>query len=215
MHRAFGLCDGESKQHEINHISDVLQNNGYPKGMVKKIEQRTRKKFRKFTNGGQNNSETEAEKSSYISVPYIPGTSERLRKIFRKYNVEVAHKPIRKLRNELCRLKDTRRTDEKAGVVYKIECGDCNAKYVGETGRQVKDRMAEHQRDIRNKKAASKVYEHVKETGYSFKFDQVSVLDNCPQRKTRLHLESIYTFNEPNSINRSLILNETYRTVFV
>ena len=125
--------------------------------MVKKIEQRTRKKFRKFTNGGQNNNETEAEKSSYISVPYIPGTSERLRKIFRKYNVEVAHKPIRKLRNELCRLKDTRRTDEKAGVVYKIECGDCNAKYVGETGRQVKDRMAEHQRDIRNKKAASKV----------------------------------------------------------
>ena len=164
---------------------------------------------------GQNNSETEAEKSSYISVPYIPGTSERLRKIFRKYNVEVAHKPIRKLRNELCRLKDTRRTDEKAGVVYKIECGDCNAKYVGETGRQVKDRMAEHQRDIRNKKAASKVYEHVKETGHSFKFDHVSVLDNCPQRKTRLHLESIYTFNEPNSINRSLILNETYRTVFV
>ena len=215
MHRAFGLCDGESQQQEIEHISDVLQNNGYPKRMVKNFEQKARKKFNKSSNGSQNNSGTEAdERKSYISVPYIPGTSERLRKIFRKYNVEVAHRPTRKLRQELCRLKDKRSTDERAGVVYRIECGDCEAKYVGETGRQVKDRMAEHQRDILIKKSASKVYEHVRETGHSFNFDQVSVLDNCSHKKTRLHLECIHTYKEPNSINRSLILNSTYRPIF-
>ena len=74
--------------------------------------------------------------------------------------------------------------------------------------------MVEHQRDIRNKKQASKVYEHVRETGHNFNFDNVSVLDDSSHRKTRLHLESIHTFKEPNSINRSLIINPTYKPLF-
>ena len=54
-----------------------------------------------------------------------------------------------------------RTVQEKAGVVYRLDCKDCDAKYVGETGRQVQDRMAEHKRDIEKKKPASKVFQHV------------------------------------------------------
>ena len=140
--------------------------------------------------------------------------SERISRVFKKYDVKVAHQPTRKLRNELCHLKDQRPVQERAGVVYKIDCGDCNAKYVGETGRQVQDRMAEHQRDIANKKKASKVFEHVSRTGHNFKFDEVSILDNCSNRKTRLHLESVHTYQQNNSINRSLILNSAYQPLF-
>ena len=131
--------------------------------------------------------------------------------IFTCYDVKVAHQPTRYLRNELCNLKDRRPVQEKAGVVYKIDCADCDAKYVGETGRQVRDRMTEHKRDISNKKNASKVYEHVNRTGHSFKFDDVSILDSCANKKTRLHLESVHTFIHSKSINRSLILNSTYK----
>jgi hypothetical protein len=35
----------------------------------------------------------------------------------------------------MCKLKDKRQTEDQAGVVYKIDCNDCNAVYVGETGR--------------------------------------------------------------------------------
>ena len=100
---------------------------------------------------------------------------------------------------------------EKAGVVYKLDCKDCDAKYVGETGRQVQDRMNEHQRDIVNKKRVSKVYEHVSRTGHNFDFDQVSVLDSSNRKKVRLHLESIHSHLQPNSINRSLNLNSAYK----
>ena len=131
-----------------------------------------------------------------MSFPYIQGTSERVKRVLNKYRIEVAHKPSRSLRTELCRLKDSKTAPEKSGVVYKINCGNCDAKYVGETGRQVKDRMVEHERDLKNKKPASKVYEHVKNTGHSFKFEDVAVLDNCSHKKTRLHLESIHTFKE-------------------
>ena len=55
-------------------------------------------------------------------------------------------------------MKDKRTVQEKAGVVYRLDCKDCDAKYVGETGRQVQDRMAEHKRDIEKKKPASKVF---------------------------------------------------------
>ena len=74
---------------------------------------------------------------------------------------QLFHKPTRKLRNELCHMKDKRTVQEKAGVVYRLDCKDCDAKYVVETGRQVQDRMAEHKRDIEKKKPASKVFQHV------------------------------------------------------
>ena len=214
MHRAFNLCDEELRQQEIDHVSNVLENNGYPKGMIKKIEQRTRRNFNRSNSNNQVGQEPEVEKKSYISIPYIPGTSERLKRLFKRYNLEVAHLPTRKLRSEICHLKDKKTPQEKAGVVYRIDCENCDARYVGETGRQVRDRMAEHEKDIQMKKPASKVSEHVQQTGHRFKFNEVSILDNSNHRKTRLHLESIHTFKDTNAINRSLILNSTYQPLF-
>ena len=121
--------------------------------------------------------------TNFVSIPYVAGTSERISRIFRNYDVNIAHQPAKKLKDELCRLKDRRRVGERAGVVYKLGCGDCNACYVGETGRQVDDRMSEHQRDISNRKRNSKVFEHVNNTGHNFNFDNVSILDHCTNKK--------------------------------
>ena len=100
---------------------------------------------------GQNSAPSDVSRT-YVSIPYISGVSERISRILRKYDLNVAHQPTRKLRNELCHLKDKRSTGERAGVIYKLDCKDCDAKYVGETGRQLQDRMKEHQRDIATKK---------------------------------------------------------------
>ena len=69
----------------------------------------------------------------------------------------MAHKPKRTLRNELCHLKDKHIENDRSGVVYGLDCNDCSAIYVGETGRQVKERMKEHRDDIIKKKPVSKV----------------------------------------------------------
>ena len=152
--------------------------------------------------------------SSFVSIPYVAGTSERIARIFKRYDINVAHQPARKLKNEICHMKDRRPVHERAGVVYKLNCGDCNASYIGETGRQVEDRMAEHRRDIVTRKRTSKVFEHANETGHNFDFDNVRILDNCNHKKVRLHLESVHTYMEPNSINRSLIMDTAYRPLF-
>ena len=118
------------------------------------------------------------------------------------------------LKSEICCLKDHRPVSDRAGVVYGLDCCDCDGVYVGETGRQVKDRMREHQRDIVSQKCISKVYNHVNETGHTFDFDNVRVLDNCSHSKVRLHLESMHTHMQSNPINRSLTLNNIYHPLF-
>ena len=107
---------------------------------------------------------------------------DRVARIFRKYNIKLAHKPTRTLKYELTHLKDKQPALNRAGLVYKLDCNECDAVYVGETGRQVKDRMREHQNDIVKGKQVSKVYNHVNETGHSFNFDNVSVLDHCQSK---------------------------------
>ena len=132
IHRADTLCDAENKQEEMDHICNVLKNNQYPKKSIDQVIKKVR-----------DDSDTSVSGSlptSYVSIPYVAGTSERISRIFRKYDINVAHQPSRKIKNELCHLKDRRSVNERAGVVYQLDCGDCNASYIGETG-QVKYRM--------------------------------------------------------------------------
>ncbi len=66
--------------------------------------------------------------------------------------------------------KDKIAKDQKTGMVYQIKCADCEASYVGETERNVKKRMSEHQR------SASPVGHHMDYRKHSFSCDNVSVL---------------------------------------
>ena len=51
----------------------------------------------------------------------------------------------------LSKFKDRLQILKSLGVAYEIKCTGCNAVYIGETGRLVEERMAEHMRDIRRK----------------------------------------------------------------
>ena len=170
VHRAEKLCDDEFKKQEMSHISKILQINGYPMNEINRISKKVTDKRPTMNNA---NSNVSTDKPSFTSVPYISGISERISRIFKKYDVNIAHLPTRKLKNELCHLKDKRKVGEKAGVVYKLDCKDCDARYVGETGRQVQDRMIEHQRDIANKKR------YQKSTSTSAVLDIILILTRC------------------------------------
>ena len=87
------------------------------------------------------------------------------------------NKSTETVKNIVCKLKDRRNNLEKAGVVYKIECKECESNYVGETGRCLQDRINEHKKDVRKKNERSNIYQHVRNTGHEFKFEEVKVLD--------------------------------------
>ena len=66
------------------------------------------------------------------------------------YNIRVAHKPITTLRQLLTNVKDKDEPSDRQGAVYKIKCCDCQATYIGETGRNLNVRLNEHKRATRN-----------------------------------------------------------------
>ena len=69
------------------------------------------------------------------TIPYIRGTPETIARILQPYNIRVAHKPITTLRRLLTNVKDKDKPEDRQGAVYKIKCCDCQASYIGETGK--------------------------------------------------------------------------------
>ena len=87
-----------------------------------------------------------------VTIPYIKGTSETISRILQPYNIRVAHKPITTLRQLLTNIKNKDEPNNGRGAVYKIKCSDCQASYIGETGRNLNTRLTEHKRATKNSK---------------------------------------------------------------
>ena len=66
---------------------------------------------------------------------FVAIQSEQLARIFQSYDIPVYHKPINTLRSLLVSSKDKTDKVAKCGVVYDIQCPDCNQHYIGETAR--------------------------------------------------------------------------------
>ena len=153
--------------------------------------------------------------TKFISAPYIEGTSERVARILKPFGINLAHKSSVTLKSKLTELKDVRNTQDNAGVVYKIDCNDCNSSYIGETGRQLKQRVSEHKDDIVKKIHTSNVYHHVRDTSHSFDFNNVKILDKCNNVTSRKYIESCHTLTHHNSFNRSYDLPILYHPLLL
>ena len=87
-------------------------------------------------------------------------TSETVARILQPYNKRVAHKPITTLRRLLTNVKDKDKPQDRQGAVYKIKYCDCQASYIGETGRNLSTRLTEHKRATRNGVVNNHIAEH-------------------------------------------------------
>ena len=75
-----------------------------------------------------------------LSVPYIQGLSESIVRVLRPVGIDVAHR-ANSWKWRLCRaIKDKLALSKRNGVVYCIECNDCECihVYIGETGKKVR-----------------------------------------------------------------------------
>nr|VZI24883.1 unnamed protein product [Spirometra erinaceieuropaei] len=77
-------------------------------------------------------------------------------------------------------------------------CGQSN--YVGETGRQLQTRMAEHAAAVLRNDVSSQVAAHSTGSGHTFKFDEAEIPARGDNRVSRELLESWFT--GPQSINK-------------
>lgn len=84
-------------------------------------------------------------------------------------------------------------TCQTRNVVYAITCPVCRSQYVGETGRHLWERLADHKRDIRNRKRDSPVSEHFRDHDAQANEILCTVLDSSPSNKNiRKRLEEAW-----------------------
>ena len=104
--------------------------------------------------------------------------------------------PFNSIRSRLVHPKDKIPMEDKAGLVYLIQCGDCNAKYDGETERKLNKRIKEHH------KASSPVGHHIQYNEHTFEKDNVKVLQLESDWFRRGVAKAIHIEMEKPALNR-------------
>ena len=189
-HRAQTLCSSEeAKLDKIDHLKKVLSISGYTKSAwVTATRPRATPTAPRVP--------TESPKKGHVTLPYVGHCSDAVARMIRKAGVAVHLKPYNTLRSRLVHPKDKVDKDDKAGLVYHVKCGDCDATYVGETERNLKKRISEH------RQVSSPVGHHLNYNKHSLSKENVSVLHQENDWYRRGVAESIYIAMEEPILNR-------------
>ena len=188
-------------QDETDYINNVFSKNNYNTDF-----------FRRNTHSNtDSNTQTNSGPVTTTTIPYIRGTSETIARILQPYNIRVAHKPITTLRLLLTNVKDKDKPKDRQGAVYKIKCFDCQASYIGETGRSLSTPLTEHKRATRNGDVNNHIAEYHLQTKHQIDSDSVTCLTYSTDYYQRLTLESWFTNLEQTPLNRCQQLPAPYK----
>ncbi|KAK3751073.1 hypothetical protein QZH41_001914 [Actinostola sp. cb2023] len=197
------------KDKERTHIGRALAANGYPRQFIHRFSQ-----DRKIA---EKKSDTE-ERKGFALLPYVQGTTERIKRVLESHRIEVCVKPLTTLRHILSKPKDPLPKEKKTGVIYSIPCGECETFYIGETGRSLATRQKEHQSYVRlNKTNKSALAEHAHNTGHSISWNNTKILEVETRWHQRKWSEACHIAKSTDAIsNRDTgrILPQNYTALF-
>ncbi|KYN29802.1 hypothetical protein ALC57_00753 [Trachymyrmex cornetzi] len=203
--RVFFLSHPRFHQRNIISVIDILLNNDYPLDFIfKTINLRLKSLFYSQTmkQNNANSNDTRDEMKPWITLPYIPQISDKFMNIFNDVNIRLSFYSLNKLNKYIKVHKDVIPTNSKRDVVYQITCKDCDATYVGQTGRRLQTRILEHKNHInRNTTTQSVITEHRLEHNHEFDWSNVRVLDTERFFSKCLISEMIYIKLQKNSLN--------------
>lgn len=86
-------------------------------------------------------------------------------------------------------------------VVYKISCLNCDASYVGQTGRLLGTRVKEHHNHIKRNSTQHSVITDHRLMNHDFNWNDIDILDKEPILNKRLLSEMLYIKRQNNSLN--------------
>ena len=146
--RAKNIISNPSDQEkEENHLTAVLQANGYPKKFIKNTIRASQLPRQSVNNDNTENQEQVAPVR--INLPYVKGTSEKLKRIFNDHNIDCTFYTATTLCILLLHVKEPVPLEQRNNIVYKYDCKDCESVYFGESKRTIAERTKEHTRAVR------------------------------------------------------------------
>ena len=138
---------------ELQHIKTALQ-----------WEHRFLSSNQSNNNSNNNNQDTNPTKRNItLVVPFIPGTSQKFKRLCKVKGIQVHYRGTNTHRTQLVKPKDKDPKTQKGGIIYHYKCPhiNCPDAYIGESGRALGDRVKEHL------KAPSPIFQHSTTTGHA------------------------------------------------
>jgi GIY-YIG catalytic domain len=185
VHRANYFCDREEDLTlELKLLRDVLIINGYPQRLVRKTIERSQERESKkeilkmMATVDEGPDEEEENYYGVLHAPYMQNFTERIARELKKFNVGWVLKKRDSIRSKVQALKPSSETVDRKGVIYRIDCEDCNASYIGETGQMLKERLNQHMDDVKNRKDTNGVFQHLRtHKRHKVLWDKTSIID--------------------------------------
>ena len=189
---------------EVNTIIEIGKNNGYTREQISNIIGKHRRKMMEKLIYSPGN--VSLENTQYIKLPYLGNSCYQVRRIVeRSTGKKVAFSSSANLGRMLINCKDKVDKSRKSGV-YQLGCKICDAIYIGQTGRNFKDRMNEHRRAVGQDNCTSAFAKHLYECNHSAEFSDFKILHECTKGKILDRLECI-------EIKRALHTGKTWLTI--
>ena len=147
-----------------------------------------------------------------ITLPYIPGISEKLGRICSSYKIRAVYSSKETLGRSLRNVKPERPKESTKNIVYQIPCKDCDGCYIGESCRRLGIRIEEHKKAVQTYDEANGVAKHAWENSHRPNWEEVKILDresNWHKRKIKeaLHMKlNNNAFSEPSTLPSNIWL---------
>ena len=174
------VSEDEDRKAESQLVTDTLLHNDYPADFINREHDRIKHKME--DKKAHHLTETELS-SATVVIPFFDQTTQAIQRILRPLGIRVVGRPCQWTWSLQRQLKDPVDPKDETGAVYAINCKDCPGVYIGETGRTVRVRMAEHSAHARHGRAdLSAAAEHAILKDHRLDWENPEVIDR--DRKT-------------------------------
>ena len=175
-------CNTEhAKTEERKFLYSTFTKNNYPIHFINKVLTRHNNKPATSDEHSKPTTETRVR----VPLPYINGTSEMTARLLRPFNIDIAHKPTKKLRTYFSKLKDKTTTLQKRNAIYLIPCKNCEQHYIGQTSKKIETRLTEHKNAINRHDLLSLPALHTHNNGHTFNWTKTQLLDQAKTKHAR------------------------------
>ena len=196
INRAYTLPLSDQTRHtEIEKIRNIAQTHNFPEKTINKIINKIKNKTMIQSLGYGTNTTIDNNNITFRKFTYAGQINEKISKTLKKYNIHPIHKTNNSISDILHNYKDKTEKWNKNGV-YKIYCKECEATYIGETGRKLSTRLQEHKKD----KIHSNVGRHIHYNGHHIDEERTKILHVC-DKGLKLTLLEAFEIDQESKTN--------------
>lgn len=190
--RAYRICSPEYLADELNHIFSKFTQLMYPRGLLIQLKKKAKEIWsRPPSSRSRATQNKDNGPTMRISIPNFKG-ADTIAQNLEDIGIKVAITTGRKSGDILKSKQKSRDMNTGTSVVYQIPCGGCQKSYVGETGRGLKTRLAEHKRDVREHRVSNAMVLHMEKSDHLPRWEGASILQECGGKQLRRATEAAY-----------------------